>query len=117
MSYPVGPLLATLADRILHNLDLIESKAPKWGSPDQNQPPYSDTQLLISLLGVLVFPHERAPQALGELMQSYNPLGRVLNIVYSRRGPRRIEMTDAEGEAVIVIQRDWPTFQNCCATA
>jgi len=117
MSYPVGPLLATLADRILHNLDLIESKAPKWGSPDQNQPPYSDTQLLISLLGVLVFPHERAPQALGELMQSYNPLGRVLNIVYSRRGPRRIEMTDAEGEAVIVIQRDWPTFQDCCATA
>jgi hypothetical protein len=54
MGYPVGPLLAALADRILHNLDLIEAKAPKWGTPEQDQPPYSDTQLLISLLGVLI---------------------------------------------------------------
>jgi hypothetical protein len=28
MGCPVGPLLAVLADRILHNLDLIESMAP-----------------------------------------------------------------------------------------
>ena len=49
MGYPVGPLLAALADRILYNLDLIDEQAPKWGTPEQDQPPYSDTQLLISL--------------------------------------------------------------------
>jgi hypothetical protein len=70
MGYPVGPLLAALADRILHNLDLIESMAPKWGTPEQDRAPFSDTQLLISLLGVLVFPHEKAPAALGTIARS-----------------------------------------------
>jgi hypothetical protein len=102
MGYPVGPLLAALADRILHNLDLIESLAPKWGSPEQDQPPFSDTQLLMSLLGVLVFPHEKAPGALGEIMRGYEPMDRVLNVIYSRHGGGRIEMTGAEGEAVMV---------------
>jgi hypothetical protein len=49
MGYPVGRLLAALADRILHNPDLIEAKSPEWGTPEQDQPPYLDTQLLISL--------------------------------------------------------------------
>jgi hypothetical protein len=40
MGYPVGPLLAALADRILHNLDLIESMAPKWGTAEQDRPPF-----------------------------------------------------------------------------
>jgi len=102
MGYPVGPLLAALADRILHNLDLIESLAPKWGSPEQDQPPFSDTQLLMSLLGVLVFPHEKAPDALGEIMREYEPINRVLSVIYSRHGGGRIEMTGAEGEAVMV---------------
>jgi hypothetical protein len=102
MGYPVGPLLAALADRILHNLDLIEALAPKWGSPEQDQPPFSDTQLLMSLLGVLVFPHEKAPGALGEIMRGYKPMNRVLNVIYSRHGGGRIEMTGAEGEAVMV---------------
>lgn len=102
MGYPVGPLLAALADRILHNLDLVESLAPKWGSLEQDQPPFSDTQLLMSLLGVLVFPHEKAPGALGDIMRGYEPMGRVLHVVYSRHGSGRIEMTDAEGEAVMV---------------
>jgi hypothetical protein len=102
MGYPIGPLLPALADRILHNLDLIESLAPKWGSPEQDQPPFSDTQLLMSLLGVLVFPHEKAPGALGEIMRGYKPMHRVLNVVYSRHGGERIEITGSEGEAVMV---------------
>jgi hypothetical protein len=99
MGYPVEPLLA---DRILYNLDLIEKLAPKWGSPNQDKPPYSDTQLLISLLGVLIFPHEKASDALGEIMRSYEPLKRVLNIVYSRHGPDRVEITDLDGDAIMV---------------
>jgi hypothetical protein len=102
MGYPVGPLLAALADRILRNLDLIESLAPKWGGPEQDRPPFSDTQLLMSLLGVLVFPHEKAPGALGEIMRGYTPMHRVLNVVYSRHGGEWIEMTGSEGEAVMV---------------
>jgi hypothetical protein len=102
MGYPVGPLLAALADRILHNLDLIEAKAPKWGTPEQDQPPYSDTQLLISLLGVLIFPHEKAPDALGELMRGYKSLGNVVNVVYSQRADAGIEIADADGDAVII---------------
>jgi HEPN pEK499 p136 len=102
MGYPVGPLLPVLAHRILHNLDIIESMAPKWGAPEQDRPPFSETQLLMSLLGVLVFPHERTPLALGEIMKGYKPLPHVLNIRYSRRGENQIEMTGSDGEAVIV---------------
>jgi len=102
MGYPVGPLLAALAHRILYNLDLIESMAPKWGTPEQDRPPFSDTQLLISLLGVLVFPHEKAPAALGEIMRGYKPLHRVLTVLYSRHGPDQVEMTSTEGEPVMV---------------
>ena len=40
MGYPVGPLLAALADRILHNLDLIESLAPKWGVRSKTNHPF-----------------------------------------------------------------------------
>ena len=36
MSYPVGPLLRTLAERILKNLDLIGRQAHKWGTADQD---------------------------------------------------------------------------------
>jgi hypothetical protein len=102
MGYPVGPLLAALAHRILYNLDLIESMAPKWGTPEQDRPPFSDTQLLISLLGVLVFPHEKAPAALGEIMRGYQPLDRVLNVIYSTHGPDQVEMTGTDGEPVMV---------------
>jgi hypothetical protein len=62
MGYPTGPLLAALADRILANLDFIEARAPEWGSAAQNEPPFADTQLLISLLGVLIFPHDKLPR-------------------------------------------------------
>jgi hypothetical protein len=102
MGYPTGPLLAALADRILANLDLIEARAPEWGSPRQNEPPYADTQLLVSLLGVLIFPHEMAPFALGNLLRNYKPLNRVLKIRYSLHGDNKVELTDADGEAVLV---------------
>jgi hypothetical protein len=102
MGYPTGPLLAALADRILANLDLIETQAPEWGSSRQNEPPYADTQLLISLLGVLIFPHEKAPRALGNLLRDYKPLDRVLKIQYSLHGDKEIELTDADGETVLV---------------
>jgi hypothetical protein len=102
MTTPKGPLLAVLAERILSNLDTIESLAPKWGSPNQEDPPYSDTQLLISLLGVLVFPHERTPGALGALLKDYKPLDRVLHIVWSRHRENRIGITDTDGHTIIV---------------
>ena len=119
MGYPTGPLLAALADRILANLDLIEAQAPKWGSPRQNEPPYADTQLLISLLGVLIFPHEKAPFALGNLLRDYKPLGRVLKVIYSLHGDKKVELTDADGEAVLAnpaILTNLPALlRNCVA--
>jgi len=90
MGYPTGPLLAALADRIFTNLDLIEAHAPEWGSPSQREPPYADTQLLISLLGVLIFPHEKAPFALGNLLRDYEPLDRVLKIRHSLHGKKAL---------------------------
>jgi hypothetical protein len=102
MGYPIGPLLGVLAGRILSNLDLIERQAPKWGSTNENDPPYSDTQLLVSLLGVLVFPHERVPGALGELLRHYKPLHRVLDVVWSPHGAHHIELTDADGQSTMI---------------
>lgn len=53
-----GPLLSELAGRVLKNLEFIDNQAPRWNpaSPAANKPPYADTQLLISLLGILNFP-------------------------------------------------------------
>lgn len=73
MSMPDNPLLSALANRILKNLKFIEERAPAWNAAcaASDEPPYSDTQLLISLLGVLIFPQERTPQALGQLLEGY----------------------------------------------
>jgi hypothetical protein len=102
MGYPTGPLLAALADRILANLDFIEARAPEWGSAAQNEPPFADTQLLISLLGVLIFPHEQAPEALGDLLRDYKSLGRVVKVIYTVHEGGRVELTDADGEPVLI---------------
>jgi hypothetical protein len=99
MGYPTGPLLAALADRILANLDFIEARSPN--SATQNEAPYADTQLLISLLGVLVFPHERTPEALGNLLLNYKRLGRVVKVQHSVH-EGAVELTDADGEAVLI---------------
>ena len=102
MGYPVGPILSVLAHRILDNLDFIEGAAPKWGSPNQNEAPYADTQLLISLLGVLIFPHERDTKTLGALLNNYGRLGDVVTIVWPKDGHDKIELTGAEGESTSV---------------
>ena len=57
---------------------------------------------MISLLGVLVFPHERTPGAIGTLLRGYKSLEDVLTIRYSRSGPGKIEITDPDGEAVFI---------------
>jgi hypothetical protein len=93
--------LAALAGRILDNLDMIDAMAPAWDSADRDKPPFADTQLLISLLGVLVFPQEQVPEALGNLMRGYRPLGDVLTVVYPRAG-EEIEFEDVDGEPVVM---------------
>jgi hypothetical protein len=98
MGYPIGPLLPALAERILANLDLIDDRAAEIRSSDQNRRPYADTQLLISLLGVLVFPHERTPGALGKLLSNYDGLSRVVAIRYSAAGADRAEIIGPDGE-------------------
>jgi hypothetical protein len=98
MSAPVGPLLQELAKRILANLDHIEKEAPTWGGSDQDNPPYSDTQLLISLLGVLVFPHERTSGALGELLKDYEGLSDVVTIRYLRDALNPADILTVDGE-------------------
>lgn len=99
MSYPIGPLLQTLAHRVLVNLQFIEKHAPSEAKEDQ--PPYSDTQLLISLLGVLIFPHERAPSAFGSLLRGYEQLGNVVTVKYPK-DTQEIELTDTEGTSTFV---------------
>jgi hypothetical protein len=98
MDAPVGPLLRSLAKRILANLDLVDQHAPRPGDIDQNRVPYPDTQLLISLLGVLVFPHERTPGALGRLLKNYGALSNVVTIEYPKLNQSDIELVEASGE-------------------
>ena len=97
MSNPVGPLLQTLAQRVLTNLDFIDDHVRICGG-DQDRQPYTDTQLLISLLSVLVFPHERTPGALGRLVANYNGLSRVVTIRYPTAGAGRVEIAGSDGE-------------------
>jgi hypothetical protein len=98
MNAPVGPLLRTLAERILANVDLIGQQDADFGDMDQNRAPYPDTQLLISLLGVLVFPHERTPGALGRLLKNYEALSNVVTIRYPKLNQSDIELVEASGE-------------------
>lgn len=119
MGYPVGPLLKALALRIEHNLDLIDELAPKWGARVQLAPPYADTQLLISLLGVLVFPAERNAQALGQLLARYEGIGNVVEVVWSKSRGKTVEMTGPDGEALPIDPskvQDLPRLlRNCIA--
>lgn len=98
MGYPRGPLLQALATRILKNLDYVEDHVPSL-SEAHDTPPYADTQLLISLLGVIVFPHERSAEALGTLLSEYGRLDQILTIQHpkSPRNGSLIELTGADG--------------------
>lgn len=107
MGYPNGPLLRELARRVLHNLDDIDARAPKWDpkSTQHNDPPFSDTQLLISTLGFLVFPHERTPGALGELLKQYEKqfkLADVMTIRYPGEQTKAVDISGDDGEVVTV---------------
>lgn len=102
MSYPVGPLLQAMAQRILANLKFIQESAPPSDSADFDEPPYADTQLLISLLGVLVFPHERTPGALSALVQGYDNINDIVRVRYSLSGPGRAEFTDVTGREEMI---------------
>ena len=80
---------------VLANLDLIDQQAPRPDDPDPNRAPYSDTQLLISLLGVLIFPHERTPSALGNLLKGYRGLRNIVTIRYRRGKESTVELGGA----------------------
>ena len=62
------------------------------------------TSGLFPLLGVLVFPHERAEGALGELLQGYKSLGDVVKIRYPHleRPEERIEVCGSDGERELI---------------
>ncbi len=104
MTSPNGPLLPVLAKRVLANLNYIDKAAPKWDpqSPDRDCEPFTDTQLLISTLGFLIFPHQRTPDALGRLLKKYDEefkLSDVITIIHPARNgqPIEIEIADEEG--------------------
>lgn len=99
MGYPRGPLLQALAQRILSNLDHVERHASSREAASDDSP-YADTQLLISLLGVIVFPHERSAEALGRLLGEYGQLDQVLTIQHPMgiRNGRLIELTGQDGQ-------------------
>lgn len=107
MGYPNGPLLRVLAERVLANLDYIDKTAPKWDpqSPDRDREPFTDTQLLISTLGFLVFPHERTPDALGRLLKDFDKefrLSDVMTIVHPKDGKQPVEIEDEDGTPLAV---------------
>jgi hypothetical protein len=60
---------------------------PRPGFPESDNPPFADTQLLISLLGILIFPHERTPNTLCELLDGYEAL--LDEIIFRRRRRRQ----------------------------
>lgn len=74
--------------------------APAWDpkSETSDDPPYSDTQLVISLVGVLIFPHERTPNALGDLLDGYKgPLGQIIRVRYSAGAKGSVSLSSPDG--------------------
>ena len=105
MGYPTGPLLRVLAKRVLANLKFMDDRAPKWDSPERDREPFTDTQLLISTLGFLVFPHERAPDALGQLLKEYgknSKLSDVITVRYPVGDAQPIEIAGEDGSTFVV---------------
>ena len=103
-----GELLSALAERVLKNLEFIDAEAPPWSldSPEANDPPYADTQLLISLLGILIFPHERTPDALGRLLDGYDgPIDEIIRVRYSAEADGCIRLTSDDGTSETIDAR------------
>ena len=102
MTHPNGPLLRVLAERVRANLNYIDKAAPKWDpqSPDRDREPFTDTQLLISTLGFLVFPHERTQGALGRLLKKYDEefkLSDVMTVLYPDSNAQQVEIASEDG--------------------
>jgi hypothetical protein len=103
-----GELLSALAKWVLRNLEFIHANAPTWelDSPEANDPPYADTQLLISLFGILIFPHERTPDALGRLLDGYDgPIDEIIHMRYSAEANGRIRLTADDGTSETIDAR------------
>jgi HEPN pEK499 p136 len=100
MSCPKDSVLSVLSGRILQNLRFVDDYAPPWDSENHDDPPYSDTQLVISLLGILIFPHERAPDALGDLLEEYHgPLDEIVAVRYSAHASGLLTLPGPDGTA------------------
>jgi hypothetical protein len=107
MTHPNGPLLRVLAARVLSNLDFIDRATQETTTEthDRSSQPFTDTQLLISTLGFLVFPHERAPDALGKLLKDFDKtfsLADVMTVVHPKGDHQSIEIADEDGSPVFV---------------
>jgi hypothetical protein len=91
------------------NLEFVNHYAPKWDPKDlrsSDQPPFRDTQLVISLLGILIFPHECAEKALGDLLDGYEgSFDEVLQVRYSTEANGRVILMAPEGRSETVDAR------------
>jgi hypothetical protein len=105
MGYPTGPLLKELTARILGNLRFIE-RATRHYHTLHTKPPYSDTQLLVSLLGVLVFPNERASDALGQIMAEYPGIRKIVQLKYTDAPAGQVFLPNDKGEERAVDPND-----------
>ncbi len=58
---------------MLANFDLVER---------QVEPPYADTQLLVLVLGVLVFTHEKEPDAPAAILDGHEGVTDAVQVIY-----------------------------------
>ncbi|WP_279357267.1 HEPN family nuclease [Methylobacterium indicum] len=100
MAHPEGPLLQALAPRILANLDRIEALA----ADDATVASFPETQLLVSLLGVLVFPQQRSEQALDEILRGYEPLEAAITILHRSEVPGRKRPEADQGNLAALLR-------------
>jgi hypothetical protein len=105
MGYPNGPLLRALSERVLRNIEIIESVEAKSSDPFSPEG-FADTQLLISLLGVLVFPHEKASDFLGHLVGKYSRTEEIVTVQFFRRNGRCRFRTDQDWDETYI--REFP---------
>jgi hypothetical protein len=108
MGYPNGPLLRALSERVLRNIEIIESVEAKSSDPLSPEG-FADTQLLISLLGVLVFPHEKASDFLEHVVRQYSRTGEIVTVQFFRRNGRCHSRTDQDWDETYV--REFPVEQ------